>query len=316
MATRKSSSSPRRRSARARSQPRLRRSSVPDSELKAEPVVGSRAKTKRTRKKKKPSLFWRRLRFLLVILCIAGGGWGLFQALTSPEFHVASVSVSGSQVTSEKELFRIQQSLIGQNWLRAETDTAHQKLMALPTVKNARVTHAVYWPPRLHIHIEERQPFARVGSGKSWWVVDESGVPFRRAEEKKDHTLYALTGPKLLPRLGVPLPKEQWHPSVRLLRALEQERELWSLRRIYLDKNGFASLRLQGGAHDEMLIRLGADRWEDKLARARTALAYIEGIGERAKSLNLVSYNMPQWTPFRSDSEAEPSENSPRSAGT
>lgn len=313
MGTRKTPSSPRRRSGRSRSQPRLRRSSASTLELEAHSAA---PRGRRLRRKKKPSLWWRRFRFVLVILCLIGGAWGLYLALTSPDFQVASVSVSGAQITPEKELFRIQQSLIGQNWLRAKTDAAHQRLVGIPTVKNARVTHAVYWPPRLHIHLEERTPFARVGSGSDWWVVDESGVPFRRAEDKKDRDLYSLTGPNLLPRPGVPLPKEQWQPSARLLHALERERDLWSLRRIYLDKNGFASLRLQGGAHDEMLIRLGADRWEDKLVRARTALTYIERIGERAKSLNLVSYNMPQWTPFRSDDERSVPETGSDNAGT
>lgn len=313
MAIRKNPSSPRRRSGRARSQSQLRRSSASTLDLEAHSTT---PKGKRLRKKKKPSLLWRRFRFILIVLLLIGSGWGVFLALTSPEFQVASVSVSGAQITPEKDLFRIQQSLIGQNWIRVKTDTSYQKLAALPTVKNARVTHALYWPPRLHIHLEEREPFARVGSGTNWWVVDESGVPFRRADAKKDRTLYALTGPKLLPQMGTALPKEQWQPSARLLSALERERDLWSLRRIYLDKNGFASLRLEGGAHDEMLIRLGADRWEDKLTRARQALTYIERIGERAKSLNLVSYTMPQWTPFRSNDDPDVPQNASSSEGT
>jgi hypothetical protein len=69
---------------------------------------------------------------------------------------------------------------------------------------------------------------------------------------------------------------------------------------VYFDKNGFAALRVQGGSQDELLIRLGADRWEEKLQLARVALTFFERSGKRAQSLNLVSYNVPQWTPRQS----------------
>ena len=133
-------------------------------------------------------------------------------------------------------------------------------------------------------------------------MVDENGVPFRRAQ-KGDENFYALTGPKLQPQPGVPLPKTQWQESARLVTALNQAGSTpggrWSLRRVYFDKNGFAALRLQGGAEDELLIRLGGDRWEEKLQKARIALAFFQRSGERAQSLNLVSYNVPQWTPLQ-----------------
>jgi hypothetical protein len=72
-----------------------------------------------------------------------------------------------------------------------------------------------------------------------------------------------------------------------------------------MDKRGFASLRLQDGAHDEMLVRLGSGRWPAKLRRARAAIAYFDSTGRHAKALSLVSFNMPTWTPGGSEPDAQ-----------
>ena len=294
MPNRKISSSSRQRPARGRTHHRAQRQEAEQHELELRtqaPELPGGAR----RKKRAP--LWKRLRLFALILLLAGGVELVVAGLTSPQFRVADVTVSGAQITPADEVLRVQQSLIGQNWVRAQTDLAQKKLMALPAVKSARVVRALHWPPHLHIHIEERAPFARVGAGQNWWIVDESGVAFRR-EAKTDENLYALTGPKFAPEPGVALPGEQWQPAARLVRTLSTQRAAWPLRRIYFDKNGFASLRMEGGAHDELLIRLGGDHWEEKLARARLALAYFDRTSQRAQSLNLVSYNMSQWTPL------------------
>jgi hypothetical protein len=187
-------------------------------------------------------------------------------------------------ITPREGVIAVQSSLAGQNWLRARLQGAANQLEALPTVREARVTRNLSWPPQVTIHIAERQPFARVGAGENWWVVDETGMPFRRANTDKaqDKALYAVTGPTLQPQVGQVLPAKAWQPvrefAQSLIRA-EEKGTRWVLRRLYFDRHGFASLRLTGGAHDEMLIQMGGDRWPDKLQRARQALAYFEATG-------------------------------------
>jgi hypothetical protein len=165
-------------------------------------------------------------------------------------------------------------------------------------VREAHIVRVLDWPPRLAISITERRPFARVGAGQNWWVVDDQGMPFRAATAG-DAALYAVTGSKLHPVLGRALPAEAWRPAVQFAAALANDHHgrQWNLRRIYIDKYGFASLRLSGGVHDEMLVQLGTEHWPEKLKRARQALAYFEETGRRAATLNLVSFSMPTWTP-------------------
>ena len=205
------------------------------------------------------------------------------------------------EIHEDRQVTRLGDSVFRNGFLSPEAiDDTVKALRTLPTVKSARITRALHWPPHLHLAIEEREPFVRVGGGDEWWVVDESGVPFRPAQKSpEDEKLFAITNPKFEPIAGKPLAKEEWEPAFQLASTLSAQKNAWPLRRIYFDKNGFASLRLQGGRHDEMLIRLGGDRWPEKLDRARLALEYFDRTNQRAKTLNLVSYIMPQWTPVR-----------------
>ena len=76
----------------------------------------------------------------------------------------------------------------------------------------------------------------------------------------------------------------------------------WQLRRLYLDRDGFAAVRVSGAgalaAQRELLIRLGEEDWPAKLAQARVALAYFGRTGQRAKELDLVSGEHPRWQPL------------------
>ncbi len=268
-------------------------------------------------RRKRRSLFMRRLRFVFFLFLLAGCGYLTYFALTAPELRVAAVTVSGVGITPDQAISQAKERLVGQNWILAKPESARKKLVSATAVKDVTITRTLHWPPQMHIHVEERTPFVRVGEGKDWWIVDESGMPFRRAEAGDEH-LFSLTGPKLSPAFGKAIPKALWQPSARLIVALNASNatgQKWALRRVYLDKNGFASLRLQGGMHDELLVRLGGDRWEEKLGRTRLALQYFERTGRRAVSLNLVSYNMPQWTPLRPPQSEGTSPNQPSSTG-
>lgn len=253
---------------------------------------GSRAAARRA------PLWKRARRWSLLLLLILLAELGL-AALTAPDFNIVGVSVQGIAVTPQRDVDGVQSVLVGQNWLRARLGQARRELEALPSVRQARLTRLLSWPPQVLITVEERQPFARVGAGDEWWVVDDSGIPFRRATAA-DAALYAVTGPVLQPVMGRALPPSAWRPVREFAAALsinERQGARWVLRRLYFDRHGFASLRLQGGAHDELLVQLGADRWPEKLQRARQALAYFEATGRRARTLNLLSYSMVTWTP-------------------
>lgn len=240
---------------------------------------------------------------LLVLLpgAVAGGaGW----AMTSPRLAVSGVDVAGLDATPQGQVQLISAALVGQNWLRADIAAARSRLSKLPTVQAASVSRAWnHWPPRLSVRIQERRPWLRLGGGASWWIVDRSGVAFRRAT-RDDQNLYAITSTAFDPEsqsVGQAVPPKIWDGVRRLALALDQssrEGGPWQLKRAYLDRDNMASMRLRGGSQDGLLVRLGDGVWPQKMERARRALLFFEAAGRRAQSLNLVSFSMPTWTPL------------------
>ena len=260
---------------------------------------------RRTEPKKKRPPIWRLFRAVaLCLLAIAGVEFGI-AALTSPRFSVQQITSDVADITPETSIESAKRSLKGQNFFRVHPQSVVQKLAKLPTVKSVSIVRQFDWPPHLHINIEERQPFARVNArannGGVWWVVDESGVPFRRAE-KQDDKLYAVSSKALTPEIGKPLKTENWTPVAEFARALEQDKQQghdWALRAIYFDEHGFASLRLAaaGDATDRILVHLGTGPWDKKLERTRQTLAWLDAKGLQAETLNLISATRPVWTP-------------------
>jgi hypothetical protein len=265
--------------------------------------------------------FWKIVRRAALVLMLLGVGELGVASLTAEPFKVRGFDITGCAMTDVDKVHDLSRPLVGQNWIRAGRRSVEQQIEKLPTVKSARVSRVLDWPPRLHVTVEERVPFAKVGAGENWWVVDEGGFAFRRASAE-DKNLYAVTSPKLVAETGKALPRNEWTPVVEIASALRAPTDNskstsnestaegatesseaapstqdWSLRRIYFDKDGSAALRLSGGFHNETLVRLGSDHWNEKIERARQALSYFERTGKHAAVLNLVSYEMPQWTP-------------------
>lgn len=257
---------------------------------------------------------------MLIATSVLVAVWAVGTALTAPQFEVKNVEVSGLQATPRAQVEKIVGDLIGKNVFRAPRAQVESALEALPTVKTVRVQRAWSWPPHMNARIVERQPILQVGAGTTWWVADAQGVAFRRAD-RRDSDLQMLTSEQFHPIIGKPLPAAPWKRARELAGALNadnaaiarenggsKQSKFWDLRRVYLDKNGAAALRVsaQGALkqHGEMLIRLGEEGWPAKLKQARVALAYFERTGRKASELDLVSGDHPRWRP-KTEGETE-----------
>ena len=244
--------------------------------------------------------------------------WSGAMALTAPQFAVKDVAVSGLKTTSPQQVSALTSRLIGQNIFRAPRAQVAREVEAIPTVASARVERAWTWPPHIKVEVTERQPILQIGAGTTWWVADAQGVAFRRAN-RDDSALDKLAAPQLQPVTGKALPAAPWKRARELemaiaadnalaarenagsSRAESKQNKFWDLRRVYLDKDGAASLRVSGQgtlkSHGELLIRLGEESWPAKLKQARMALAFFERTGNQASELDLVSSDHPRWRP-------------------
>ena len=278
-------------------------SPAPDSH--DEKARNSMARALITRKKARVRRIVRRVLGVAAILFVAQCA---VAALTAPQFQVKAVEVRGLSETPAAPVEKLAATLVGQNVFRAPRAALLRKVEAIPTVAHAQLVRSWQWPPQMRLEVTERQPILRVGAGNSWWVADAQGVPYRRAH-KGDESLYALAAPQFAPQTGKALPAADWKRARELTLALQSDNALakqnssgapqfWQLRRLYLDRDGFAAVRVSGGAHRELLIRLGEEDWASKLAQARVALAYFERTGQRARELDLVSGEHPRWRPL------------------
>ena len=247
--------------------------------------------------------------------------WGGATALTAPQFAVSRVEINGIERTPTDTVKNLAGQLMGQNVFRAQRAQVEQKVEALPTVKEARVARGWSWPPHMKVEIIERQPILQVGAGTTWWVADAQGVAFRRSD-RNDGQLEMLTSSELQPVTGKPLPAAPWKRARELREAISADNALvaaasgapkrgkfWDLRRVYLDKNGAAALRVSDKGtlkqHGELLIRLGEEGWPEKLKQARVALQFFERTGSKASELDLVSSEHPRWRPKAEEGNSE-----------
>ena len=272
-----------------------------------------KARKAQAQPKRKRAPLWRLFRAIAFTLCLVA----LFElgvaALTSPRFAVQEVSSDTVQVVPEAIIEEAKSSLLGQNFFRADTASGVEMLSQLPPVQSVSIQRQLDWPPRMHLSVVERQPFARVeGESKEWFVVDREGMPFRPATPE-DEKLYTVCSKALKPEIGQKLEMKHWAPVVEFAQTLQQDTEQghdWALRAIYFDEHGFASLRLAetGASQDRMLVHLGTGPWDKKLQRTRQALTWLQAKGVQAESLNLISAKRPVWTPRPPKLEENPSE--------
>lgn len=226
-------------------------------------------------------------------------GGAVAAALFAPRFNIATVTITGLHATSPVLVTPIARRLLGLNVFRAPTNQIAQAVERLPTVAKARVVLRPGFPPRVVLQVRERVPIVRVGDGANWWVADAEGLPYRRANAR-DEALPTLRWSGEIQTLK-PFEGARWSDAERLVKAVQLARSAGAplqVRQMTLDEGGDATLEVpQAPGKPDLTLRLGNDGWNEKLARARVALAYFERTRRDAKELNLVSLKLPRWTP-------------------
>lgn len=112
----------------------------------------------------------RALALVIVVGAIVASGMWLYQ---SPAFSIRNVEVTGN-VGLSAVLVRDVSALEGESIIRADFESARERLMALPLVKDARVSRD--WPSGARITIVERTAWGVWLAGGERFVIDEEGV--------------------------------------------------------------------------------------------------------------------------------------------
>ena len=114
---------------------------------------------------------WRRFAIpVAVFAAVAVGGWWLYN---SPLLSIQDVKIEGNSVVSS-DFARTVADLDGQSIFEADLDVARARLVALPQVKDVKVSRN--WPNGVTITLTERTAWGLWQLGVNRYVVDEEGV--------------------------------------------------------------------------------------------------------------------------------------------
>lgn len=210
-------------------------------------------------------------------------GWqtGRF-LLTDARFAIADVRVEGIERVP-RETIRDAAAAEGQNLFMLDLAHARARVEALPGVERAHVTRE--WPNRVAIVVKEREPFALLNAG-GLYRVDAQGV-----------VLEALSHPPVSPGLilsgveaertgpGMKLASDRLAQGFLLLRELQRAHAPLAglLSEVDVSRPTGPVLYTLDGTE----VRLGNERWEERLPRLEALLENLSERGEAIASIDL-----------------------------
>jgi cell division septal protein FtsQ len=207
---------------------------------------------------------------VLFLLAVAAGGvvagaW----LVTSPRFAVQSVDVRGTRQLSPERVLAAAQIPPGRSLFLLDPRAIARGVETLPEVERAEVIREL--PNHVTVVVEERRPFTLVHAGRLHWI-DEGGHVLGRATEAvmpPAPVISGLTEPELLSMKGEPYGKAR--DAIRLIRALLRSGSVLGseISEIDVSHPDGPVLYTAGGIE----VRLGADEWEERLARLEAVLA-------------------------------------------
>jgi len=139
----------------------------------------------------------RRLRWFTIVGLVIGVGVVILLLLTSPILSVRKVDVEGVVYADPDLISSIVDSIDGKPILTVDLDAAEKKLLAIPWVRQARVS--MHLPARVTIEVVERSPIAFFRSVDGFnRVIDRDGRVLDVIEgDPTDYTPIIGTGPNI-----------------------------------------------------------------------------------------------------------------------
>lgn len=132
--------------------------------------------------------------FLFAALFVVFGARYLYdELLMSPYLAINEVKISGNTKVSRPEILWMAGVNTGDNMLKISAAEIKKGLRRSPWISEVNITRK--FPDRLNIEIKERKPVAFINLD-SLYLVDETGVIFKKASMDDDIDLPVITGLK------------------------------------------------------------------------------------------------------------------------
>src|SRR5213594_848395 len=201
--------------------------------------------------------------------------------LTTPRFAVVSVDVRGASRVPTAEILAAAAVEPGTSLFRLDPGAVARRVEAIPEVRRADVVRE--FPNRIVISVEERRPFTLVHSGRLHWIDEEGRVLGASPEAviPQVPVVSGLSDDELTSMKSAPSPKAL--AAIALIRALLRTGSALAAEISEIDMS-----RTDGPVLytvDGVEVRLGAEDWEERLARLEGVLGQVADQDVRAVDL-------------------------------
>ena len=198
---------------------------------------------------------------------LAGARW----VTTSPRFAIAAVEVHGASRVPVPRVLAAAAIPPGANLWTLDVGAVAARVAALPENRRADVVREL--PDRVTILVEERRPFTLVHAARLHWMDEDGHVlgEERRAVAPGAPVISGLTEDELAAMRTAPGPKAR--AAVALIRALLRSGGALAEEISEIDMS-----RPEGPVLytvDGVEVRLGAENWDERLARLEGVLAQV-----------------------------------------
>lgn len=234
-------------------------------------VVGQRVGARRRAARPAPQLA-RVGRVALVVVAVAGVILGGARWITtSPRFAVTAVDVRGASRVPIPRILGAAAITPGTNLWTIDSRGVIARIEGMPEIRRADVVREL--PNRVTIIVEERRPFTLVHAGRLHWMDEDGRVlgEEARAVAPEVPVISGLTEDELATMRTSPGPKAR--AAIALIRALLRSGSALTAEISEIDMS-----RAEGPVLytvDGVEVRLGAEEWDERLARLEGVLAQV-----------------------------------------
>ena len=234
-------------------------------------VVGQRVGARRPPARRAPQLA-RAGRVALVLVLVAAAILGAVRwVTTSPRFAVTGIEVRGASRVPVARILAAAAITPGANLWTIDGRAVVARIEGMPEIRRADLVREL--PNRVSILVEERRPFTLVHAGRLHWMDEDGRVlgEEARAVSPEVPVISGLSEDELATMRTSPGPKAR--AAIALIRALLRSGSALTAEISEIDMS-----RAEGPVLytvDGVEVRLGAEEWDERLARLEGVLAQV-----------------------------------------
>jgi len=222
----------------------------------------------------------------IAVIVVAGGSavaGGVRWLLTAPRFAIAGVEVRGVSRVSAERVVEAAGIPARANIFRIDPATVTARLQTVPEILRADVIREL--PNRVTILVEERRPFTLVSNGTLHWLDEEGRLLGEEPHAVAPNVpvISGLSEAELAALRTEPGPKAR--AALTLIRSLLRSGSALVGEISEIDMSGREGPVLY--TVDGIEVRLGAEEWEERLARLAGVLEQIGRTGEGVTAIDL-----------------------------